>query len=244
MKTLCWFIFLCTSAGCMSCQRGVVKPTDPAASPPGGSDPVYIDPGGTPLPYSDTDKEWDKPTVYQAYKSGQRDLPPLPAASNRCETLAEVRDYTELDGCQQLLETDEGHLLAVQSITGGYELQSGARVRFGFEYVEDAVSICMAEDAIIRVTCVQQVREPSIFPRPIVCESHDRLSEWLYELAQFHAANYITRVPWTDGRTAYFFESSDGQHLYDCQGYLLCKAPRNCLQFIDDLSLGVLIYEN
>lgn len=232
----------------MSCQRGVIKPTDPTGRPPGATDSAYIYPGGTPLPVPtedpQPDKPWDKPTVYQAYRSGPVELPPLPRASNQCNSVAEVRDYTGLDGCGQLLETDEGHLLLVQGISGGYEILSGSRIRFGFEYINDAASICMTEDAMIRVTCVQQLREPSIFPRPIVCESHDRISEWLYELAQYHAANYITRVPWTDGRTAYFFESSEGQYLYDCQGYLLCKAPKNCLQFIDDLSQGVLIYEN
>lgn len=234
----------CSTAG--ACQRGTVKP--PQEAPP-----VQIiidgpiDPGGTPVPPDQTNNNtpWGRPTVYQDFLTRPRDpAPPLPIANNRCETLAEVRDYSGLDGCQMLLETDAGNLFLVESIIGGYQINLGSRIRFGFEYVEDAASVCMHEDAIIRVTCVQEVRESSGFPRPIVCEAYSEVSEWLYDLAIEYAATYITRFPWSGGRYVYFIESADGQFLYDCQGYILCRAPRNCLQFIEDFSQGVIIYEN
>ena len=246
MKAYLWLFTFLAFSSAVACQRGTVKP--PADEPP---PPVIIDdyknPGGTVVPTnpSDDNTPWGRPTVYQKYLTRSGDpAPPLPVPNNRCETLAEVRDYSGLDGCQMLLETDGGNLLLVETIIGGYNITLGSRIRFGFEYVEDAVTICMHEDAVIRVTCVQEVRESSGIPRPIVCEAYDEVSEWLYDLAIEYAANYITRVPWSGGRYAYFFETAEGQYLYDCQGYLLCRAPRNCLQFIEDFSEGVLIYEN
>lgn len=240
-----------TLLAALTCQRSVVKPVDDPA-PPIDEIPVVVPPVDDPIIIIDpppqngeNDQPWGRPTVYQKYLQRPIDpAPPLPPTNIRCETLAEVRNYQGLDGCQMLLETDAGNLLLVASISGGQQIELGSRIRFGFEYVNNAASACQHADATIRISCVQQVRETSYLPRPIVCEAYDEISEWLYDFALEYAATYITRFPWSSGRYAYLFESADGQYLYDCQGYVLCKAPRNCLQFIEDFSEGVIIYEN
>lgn len=183
------------------------------------------------------------PTVYQAYPSrATRNPPALPKSANTCDFVGEVWDYAGLDGCSTLVETTEGHLFNVAGLPQGYFLEAGSRIRFGFNYVEDGVSICMHEDAIIRITCIQTLRESSGFPRPIVCTSYDVPSQWIHELIIDLGATYVTRFPWKDDRLVYLFETPSGQYLYDCRGFLLCQPKRNCLQFIENFNLGKQIY--
>lgn len=182
--------------------------------------------------------------VYQAFPHSAKSLGiSLPAARNTCETVGEVWDFDGLDACQLLIQTTEGHLFAVASLPQGYELEGGTRIRFGFRYAEGEGSACGREDALIRITCMQLLRGSSGFSRPFVCEAFDEPAIWVQELIEELRANYVTRFPWKDNRYVYLFETSDGQYLYDCQGFLLCQPKTNCLRFIEDFSLGKLIYE-
>jgi len=184
------------------------------------------------------------PTIYQPLPtSDRRTPPPLPTAANQCDFVGEVWDFTGQDGCGLLVETTDGSLFNVAGLPQGYFLEGGTRIRFGFSYVEDGASVCMHEDAIIRITCMQLLRESSGFPYPIVCEVHKEPSEWIHELIQDLGALYVTRFPWRDERNVYLFETAAGQYLYDCRGFLLCQPKKNCLQFIEDFSQGELIYE-
>ncbi len=167
----------------------------------------------------------------------------LPSAANSCEAVGEVWDFDGLDACGLLIQTTEGHLFAVASLPQGYQLERGSRIRFGFRYTEGESAPCSRADAMIRITCMQLLRGSSGFPRPFVCQSFEEPSAWLQELVIDLRANYLTRFPWKDGRFVYLFETSDGQYLYDCQGFLLCQPKSNCLRFIEDFSLGKLIYE-
>ncbi|NJC26710.1 hypothetical protein [Neolewinella antarctica] len=171
--------------------------------------------------------------------------PALPRARNKCSLAVEVRNYDGLDGCGVLLETDDGALLRVGIRPRGDVLEAGTRISIGFEYMKDyEKTACQNEDAVVRVTCMRLLRVSSGLPRPVVCEGYDKPARWLVEAAQSVGATYITRFPWREGRFAYLLESAEGQYLYDCRGYLICRPRKNCLSFIEDFSQGQIIYEN
>ena len=185
------------------------------------------------------------PTVYEPYlRRADTPGPGLPAADNHCHLAAEVRNYDGTDGCGLLLETDDGNLFVVGADTRGEPLEAGTRISFGYEYMTDfADNNCGNADAVVRITCRRLLRVSSGLPRPVVCESYETPSKWLVDLAEGLGATYITRFPWADERTVYLLETADGQYLYDCRGYLICRPRRNCLSFIEDFSQGKLIYE-
>lgn len=185
------------------------------------------------------------PTVYRPYlRRAETPAPPRPRPDNNCHLAAEVINYDGEDGCGLLLETDAGNLFAVGAVPRGEPLEAGTRISFGYEYMEDiAGTDCTNADAIIRITCKRLLRVSSGLPRPVVCESYDTPSQWLYDLAIGLAGTYITRFPWKDGRFVYLIETPDGQYLYDCRGFLICKPRKNCLGYIEDYSAGQLIWE-
>ena len=185
------------------------------------------------------------PTIYRPYiRRAEVAGPSLPKAQNQCFMAAEVINYDGVDGCGLLLETDEGNLFLVGAVPRGEPLEAGTRISFGFEYMTDfSGESCPNVDAVIRILCKRLLRVSSGVPRPVLCESYDRPSQWLVDLAQYNSATYITRFPWTDGRFVYLLETPNGQYLYDCRGYLICKPRRNCLSFIEDYSAGELIWE-
>ncbi len=185
------------------------------------------------------------PTEYEPYlRRAVTPGPALPPADNNCHLAAEVRNYDGLDGCGLVLETDAGNLFVVGADTRGEPLEAGTRISFGFEYMTDfADNSCGNADAIVRITCRRLLRVSSGLPRPIRCESYEAPSKWLVDLADELGATYITRFPWVDERFVYLLETADGQYLYDCRGYLICRPRKNCLSFIEDFSQGQLIFE-
>jgi hypothetical protein len=166
----------------------------------------------------------------------------IPKAANGCEFVGEVWDFEDEGGCRQIVEISNGYLLSIISVPQGYFLESGSRIRFGFNYDTNSADACSLANASIRITCLQLLRTSSGFPRPMVCRTYDRPSQWIHELIQDLSATYVTRFPWTDDRVVYLFETPSGQYLYDCRGFILCQSPENCLQFIDDFNTGVQIY--
>lgn len=229
-------IFLLFAAACRRQLVPASPSMDPAATT---TTPSAVD----SLSQSHVPVASDQPT-YQPFPRPAKEIGlALPPAANSCETVGEVWNFDGLDGCGLLLQTTQGHLFAVNGLPQGYVLENGMRIRFGFSYLESEAERCTRQDALIRITCMQVLRESSGFDRPFVCQAYDTPTAWLKVLAQELRANYITRFPWAGERFVYLFETSDGQYLYDCQGLLLCRPKSNCLKFIDDFSLGKLIYE-
>lgn len=224
---------------------GVGEPGLPRDSLPGstvfaGDESEELSPTGPYLP------PVIPPTRYEPFlQRATSPKPALPRARNKCSLPVEVRNYDGLDGCGILLETDDGALLRVGIRPRGEPIEAGTRISIGFEYMQhfDASS-CTNEDAVIRVTCMRLLRVSSGLPQTVVCEAYEKPAQWLVDAAKLTAATYITRFPWKEGRYVYLLESAEGQYLYDCRGYLICRPRKNCLSFIDNFSDGLIIYEN
>ena len=75
-----------------------------------------------------------------------------------CSTLATVKDFTGLDGCTFLFILDNGDkYLPAEISDSNFELKDQQRIKFGYKELKDQMSICMAENKIVAVTCIQVV---------------------------------------------------------------------------------------
>lgn len=79
-------------------------------------------------------------------------------ADKKCTTQGTVVDKTGLDGCGLMIQSSDGKLLLPAEYATGVDqslIKAGAKLRFGFTEI-GGMSICMAEDAIVRIDCLEK----------------------------------------------------------------------------------------
>lgn len=76
-----------------------------------------------------------------------------------CTTLGVVKDFSKLDGCKLLIETEKGILLKASELPKGVYLKAEQKIRFGYEAMPEGISICMREKMIVRITCLEEVQD-------------------------------------------------------------------------------------
>lgn len=77
--------------------------------------------------------------------------------ANNCNTTGTVQDFTGLDGCRLLIVTEDGKkLLPGRILDSDIQLEAGLRIRFDYRPV-DMMSVCMAEDLIVEITCLEVI---------------------------------------------------------------------------------------
>ena len=148
-----------------------------------------------------------------------------------CTTHAIVEDMTGLDGCGLLLRVDNGEKwLPTNLETQEVKLEKNQEVYFGYRPMEDAVSICMAENKIIELTCLQVVgKTGGIKPGKPECvnTSNPLKVEWIRKMYDKHLPQQIIKYPFRKGDWAYLFKTKTSRYLYDCQGYFICEAAKD-----------------
>ncbi|GEM_PF-4050037 len=124
-----------------------------------------------------------------------------PATASSCTTQARIVDYSDLDGCRLLLQLDDGRLLLPQKWPKEFVPQAAMRVRIGFEIVPEAVSICMVEDAVVRLSCIEPLEGISERPQPLPCAYTNSPFEvpWMNQALDRYNPERIVRYTWRDG---------------------------------------------
>ncbi|NUQ24760.1 MAG: hypothetical protein HUU34_12480 [Saprospiraceae bacterium] len=168
------------------------------------------------------------------------------SANGACRYRGEVQDFSGLDGCSLLIVTDKGEkLLPIEFAVTGANPAAGQLVQFDYEEVE-AVSICMAEDKAVRITCWQVDKDSK--PQAKECLDLTRIEDtpWLRDAVKTHRAVQVLKYPYRTNGWAYVLKG-DNVFLYDCQGRLVCKSEgpdaSQCLQRVEPGSRGVVIWQ-
>ena len=166
--------------------------------------------------------------------------------SGNCHLSGTVEDFSGLDGCRLLIVTASGEkLLPAEIEPSDFKLEAGQKIRFSYEELEGQTSICMAEDKIVRITCIELAKnENQLYASP--CQNEEKLKPgtWLAELQKKHQANQITKFPYKTDGWAYLLKGK-GYYLYDCQGTLIkgAKLAEDCMKGeITRPKEGVIIY--
>lgn len=83
-----------------------------------------------------------------------------PAQGISCTQKGTFVDMKGLDGCTFLIELADGRkLLPMFEEEPTFVIKDGLNVRLDFTEAKDGVSICMAEDLIANITCIQLMKE-------------------------------------------------------------------------------------
>ena len=155
-----------------------------------------------------------------------------------CAHAGTVIDKTGLDGCGLLIESEGQILLPLSLPEHSRPLQEGQHILFDYEVVPDVMGTCMAESAIVKLTCLTQ--EPDDSGAACADVKNPMEVDWMKRIAKERRSNQIVRYKYHETAWAYLFIGSE-KYLYDCQGVLLCE-KQNCLSQVDDPRNGVIIW--
>lgn len=142
----------------------------------------------------------------------------------QCSETGVVQDFTGLDGCKLLIVAENGEKLLPAEIEDPvFELEAGQRIRFSYQELTDQMSICMAEDKIVQITCIRLIDDRAAIPP---CHQEDGVEKgsWLATLQAKHLPREIIRYPYKTNGWAYLFTGKEF-YLYDCQGTLIKTGP-------------------
>ena len=166
-----------------------------------------------------------------------------------CRTVGTVKDFTGLDGCTMLILLDDGtKLLPGKIIDANFRLKDGQRI--AFDYREDkasAMTICMAEDMIVEITCIKSLdKKASDRDVPQCINTSDPTNvNWMKRLIETQQPLRISKYPYGK-KFVYFFQGKTDSYAYDCEGKLICDMPNNeknvCYDQMQTFTDGRVIY--
>ncbi len=167
------------------------------------------------------------------------------ADRNTCDSEGTIVDMTGLDGCHWMLVTDDGMKLLPQNWPDSFEPKDNLSVKFHFTEVKDVASICMAEDKIVIVDCIEPLAgKPA---KPTCYDTVEPMKvQWMRIAMTKNGTKVIEKYHYLD-KWAYLFKGVNlDNNLYDCQGTLLCSyreiEQNACSQKLVDLGKGTVIW--
>lgn len=168
------------------------------------------------------------------------------AVKGECGEFGIVKDFSDLDGCGLLIELDNGDLLNPAQVADSFQLKAGQRISFSYKKLPGMASICMAEKAIVEITCIQRINDGTA--RSADCADTDNpfAIDWMDRAIDVHNPNQVIKYKAGDGWD-YLFRGIPMSFLYDCHGKLLCETRSNhdeCYeQYLAHLGKGKIIWQ-
>ena len=164
--------------------------------------------------------------------------------TSTCNVEGTVKDFTGLDACTFLIVDRKGKKYLPAEGVGDFKMVNGQKINFSYTALPDMMSSCMAEDFIVKLTCIEAIGAPPI-KKECVKVSTPFKSEWIKNLNDKYRPYQINRYDYLDGY-AYFFSSREMNYLYDCQGDMICqyeaKEKGKCAARVDGLENEVVIW--
>jgi len=142
--------------------------------------------------------------------------------SSLCQHKGTIRHSEYIDGCQWLIQTDDGKIYLPENFT---DFPMADRQAISFSFVPfDGMSICMAEDAIITLTCMQWLGKSTCEEPPNDWEQID----WMRKIVSTVQPRQIDRYIY-EQRYVYRIQVPGGQDTwYTCDGALICNDTEGC----------------
>ena len=151
--------------------------------------------------------------------------------SSDCEHRAVVIDKSGLDGCTLLLKLEDGsEMLPVNLGDFRLNLAAGDEVTITYQLVEDGMSICMAQDAMISLECIQLTTNASADCEPVIDPFE---VQWMK--AEIRNSDPVRIEEHTvDERVfVHFLGQQRARRVFTCSGILICESGDSQLDYCD-----------
>ncbi len=166
--------------------------------------------------------------------------------STSCQEMGTVKDMRGLDGCQFLIITEEGAKLLPSRVPEDFTFQDGQQIKFGYQETEAMASICMAEDKIVEITCIELVSAGTTDYVECLNIENPADVDWMVTAIDERAPTQIVKYRYRTNSWAYLFKGKK-TYLYDCKGALICESDdatsARCMNKIGANKVGVVIWQ-
>ena len=145
---------------------------------------------------------------------------------SNCEESVAAVYMSDLDACGIILVTeDDKKLLPVNLGEFPTTINSGDQLKVSYTIIKDGMSICMAEDAMIRLTCVELIsRTAEDLDCPKMTDPVD--FTWSKKVLGEIELRHVERFTTDDG-DYYMFRAHGDCRMYKCTGQLICVGTCN-----------------
>jgi len=148
-----------------------------------------------------------------------------------CSFLVCAKDYTGTDGCGILLQLqDVTKLLATNLQQFAPTAGEGDTLRISYELAEDVVSICMAENKIVQLTCSELISKEQDCPDMVDPYRFAWSKRVMTELDPRQVESLIIGQ-----QKGYRFVGAAQSSIYTCRGDLLCFYPNGDQEACKDI---------
>ena len=141
-----------------------------------------------------------------------------------CDYYATVIDMTGLDGCGYMLLLRDGTKLLPANIDEYQDqLSEGLVVKISYTSLDDQMSICMAQDVIGRVTCLEPVSSTHV-DCPKVKDPVE--IDWMRKVLMELNPRRIEKHHTGDVYVYHFIVDHHTRTIYTCEGVEICSVTR------------------
>lgn len=167
-----------------------------------------------------------------------------------CNTMGTVKDHTGMDGCKFLIHLENGEKWLPQKVSDQtFRFADNQKIRFGYEVVPDGASVCMMENKIVNITCIEEVSTGKVNDCAM---TEDPFSvDWMKEVMEKVKPEMVISSMYK-GTPNYFFSVTrccDQQSfLYSCRGKVICTdggiTGGDCKDLLKQLKNQKVIYQS
>lgn len=158
--------------------------------------------------------------LVSACKSKQK-ITPTDGALEACNIAAVVEDYSSLDGCGKILITHEGYKILPAKPEVLTDYMAKAEVLISYVEIADLSSICMAEDFIAEILCIESNQKP--MAKECINAGGKNDITWIKSSTDF-VVSKIDKYSFLGDGWSYIVTDMGGlKRVYNCQGDLLCS---------------------
>lgn len=163
-----------------------------------------------------------------------------------CQTKAVVLDMKNLDGCQFLLQVENGEKwLPMEIADPNFQFHNKQTVLFDYEEVTDYMSICMAENKGVNITCIKELSKAPDLPEACTEVPNILKTAWIQKVIRQRRVFKITQYK-DKSQFVYLFKANSKSYLYDCKGKSICDFDKNaqndCTKKLSTLSNEYVIW--
>ena len=142
-------------------------------------------------------------------------------SASLCQELVTAKDFSGLDGCSMMFINPQGEKLLLAENIPEYKIKEGSQYKIGYKTLEGMMSVCMVENKIIQLTCIEVSNSNSYSQdcKPSVNGFDDPF------LKSLISQNSIVRIERFDYGSAWAYKvnSYSKNWLYNCKGKALCE---------------------